>query len=787
MDKKSQDQSSITVNDLMVNQLPLLLSSQNDFNDSLNQSFKNIGEVLDLDRISLFYYDQEKHLFFLYLEYCNLGIEPRSIKTYPVDQSASMIYLQGFKDKNDLSLENVSDFNLNDSWLSYLKKDKIKAFFGVPLFNKDELWGYLSFENQRRPQSFKDYEGTGFKSFIKSLELRIAYEYLNQEASYYKDKASQTVENKYVFFANVSHEVRTPLNGIHNALYLLQTTDLTKEQKTYLDMANESVDGISSTVDRILDLEALETGKLEIQMRSFNLEDEMIRLIRMYQRQIEQKKINLHWDFDYKIQNEVIGDERKLRNILAHVLHNAVKFTDMGDITLKIKHLGDERYLFEITDTGVGISEEHIGNLYDAFFQIDMKNHKEYQGLGIGLTVAHELTKLLDGKLSIESKLGVGTKVSLELELKTGKQVLYQDIHHVSVMLYLGNKPSRIKYLLETLDVTLFDDQNIDNTKVDIIIFEDSLKTNETISQMKELYGNQNVKTFTLGHLDQKKMNKADGIIDYPVSRSTIVQKINSSYQEMRKSATSEYTRQLSGISLVVDDNRLNRIALESILKKLGLQAKLAESGAKAIEMVKAEHFDLILMDIQMPHMDGIEATRRIRSFGGSYATIPIVAVTANSYFNDYDMLKASQINDVIFKPIKMESLGQILRKFLLSVDTIRIPDEILTFDEVDFLKRFEGSYDIAKEVISTFQVEYHKDLNHIKEAVLLKNSDEIIKTAHYYKGSCAYLSGKRLVWLVNRMMDQAKQNQLDEMNDLVELLFKETEELIKELKLMIF
>lgn len=785
MDKLKQDQSQISINDLMIHLVQQLLNSQNDLSKTLNQICESVGEKLDVDRISLFYYDSSKHLFYLAHEWCNLGIEPRQSKNVPVEISHSETYLNTLNNKNPLIFEDLTHVELQNTWLSYLDETKVKAFLGIPIHHGNQLWGYLSFENQRRPQSFEIFDQEVFHLLFTALSLRLSYENLNQEVIKQEEKVAMHSQNKYTFFANVSHEVRTPLNGVHNALYLLQTTDLSKEQKTYLDMANESVDGISSIVERILDLEALESGKLEIQTRSFNIEDEMIRLVRMYQRQIEQKKLEFNWNFDYSIMHEVIGDERKLRHILAHILHNAIKFTDEGSITLSVQKIDDENYIFTITDTGIGISKDHIGQIYDAFYQINMSDQKEFQGLGIGLTVAYELAKLLKGKLHIESEVQVGTTVSLELKLQTGKLTAYKDIQNVSVMLYHDNKPSLLQKLLDSLNVNLYDEESIGHSKVDIIIFETPLKHNETIIQMKELYGHEDVMTFALGHMEQKKMNKTDGVIDFPVSRSTLVQKLTTSYHEMRKSVTSAYTRQLSGVALVVDDNRLNRVALESILNKLGIQAKLAESGAKAIEMVKQDHFDLILMDIQMPHMDGIEATRRIRSLGSIHQTVPIVAVTANAYFNDYDMLKASQINDVIFKPIKMESLGQMLRKYLTTTETIHIPEEMVVFDRADFLKRFEGSYDIAKEVIETFQAEYPKDLNHIKDAIATKDDTEIIKAAHYYKGSCAYLSGKRLVWLLNRMMDQAKQNIQSEMADLMQILIKESEELIKELQTM--
>jgi two-component system sensor histidine kinase BarA len=276
-----------------------------------------------------------------------------------------------------------------------------------------------------------------------------------------------------------------------------------------------------------------------------------------------------------------------------------------------------------------------------------------------------------------------------------------------------------------------------------------------------------------------------DGILELPISRMMLLQRIMRTFHELHKTVASQYTKKISGHALIVDDNRLNRIALESILHNIGMTSLLAENGTRAIEMVKEHMFDVILMDIQMPHMDGLEATLRIRSLGTNSSKVPIIAVTANAYFNDYDMLKATQINDVIYKPIKMESLSQILRKHLVSVDTLHIPDELLVFDRHDFLKRFEGSYDIAKEVIMTFQQEYPKDLEKIRSAVQLRHAEQIISAAHYFKGSCAYVSGKRLVWLLNVMMERAKKNDLDDMNDVFHLLMKESDELMTHLESM--
>ncbi|HAX02352.1 MAG: hypothetical protein A3K26_04980 [Tenericutes bacterium RIFOXYA12_FULL_35_10] len=764
-----------------------LLTSSDSLDESLFTILKQMGEFFDLDRIGLFLYDSAEMSFQLVMEWCHLGIEPRQQKVYRHQTSLKDQMYQTLRDGKPLNFESVDSDVVKQSWLKHLITDQIKAFYAKPLWTNDLFLGYISFENQRRSQSFHLMHDPIMTIFYHTLSLKLSNQFYVQDYQSNKEKSSEQQHKQYAFVANISHEIRTPLNGIHNALYLLQTTDITKEQKEYLDMAQTSMDQMTSIVDRVMDLDALESGQLDIQKRTFNLEDEMIRLIKMHSRQLEQKGLIFTWNYDYQINHEVIGDDRKLRHILSHLIQNAIKFTEQGSITFNVKKMDEKSYIFEIKDTGIGISEEHMTHLYDAFYQVDMTDEKAYQGLGIGLTVAHELTKLLSGKLSVESTLGYGSTFSLKLDLETGHDISFSQLHQLNMMVYHDHKPSKMMEMLSSMGIHVYDEEHKTSQKADIICFEIPLKQGETLHQIKEMYGRNETLLLTLGHMEQKRMKKVDGSLEYPISRTMLMQKLLSAMHEIRKSVTSMYTKTLKGTALIVDDNRLNRVALESILKKLGIQSVLVESGQSAIDYMKEHTVDLILMDIQMPHMDGLEATRRIRSLGQSCQSVPIVAVTANAYFNDYDLLKATQINDVIFKPIQIESLGQMLRKYMSTEETIHIPDEITRFDKNDFLKRFEGSYDIAKEVIDTFQVECPKDLEQIRKSIETHDSEQIIKAAHYYKGSCAYLSGKRLVWLLNQMMDDAKRLSFDHMEELHGLLVKETEELLSQLKQMHF
>ena len=256
-----------------------------------------------------------------------------------------------------------------------------------------------------------------------------------------------------------------------------------------------------------------------------------------------------------------------------------------------------------------------------------------------------------------------------------------------------------------------------------------------------------------------------------------------SNIQEKKQYAEDVFHKALTGYALIVDDNRLNRIALENILKKQGLKSKLVDSGAKAIEAAKNERFDIILMDIQMPEMDGIETSKHIRSLGPQYKNLPIIAITANAFLNDYDLMKHAQMNDVLFKPISIEALERILRKHLSHHKQIFVPAVHQVFDQKDYEYRFDESYDIAKTVIESFIEIYQGDLLSIEEAIKSNRPNIIKEKLHYFKGSCSYLSGKRTTWLLTTMMKLNEQNQKEALQNAYEVLVYEVDKLVEQLK----
>jgi signal transduction histidine kinase/CheY-like chemotaxis protein/HPt (histidine-containing phosphotransfer) domain-containing protein len=662
-----------------------------------------------------------------------------------------------------------------------LASKNIKSLSTYPIIINHECVGSLVFENFRFEQKNEIVNAKIIELLLHGIANIMLQTKLNQKVNALHIDKEMVINLKSQFLANMSHEIRTPLSGVYNAMYLLGSTELSVEQKEYLELGQSSIDALSHIVEDLLDISKIETGKMEVYQDTFNLEDELVRMIKSLKSFADEKGIELFFNYDYQLINELVGDIQKIRQILLNLLNNAIKFTQTGSVTLEVKGINHQSQFaieFSIVDTGIGMDEEHLKHIFDAFYQIDSSETKKQKGTGLGLSICYQLTELLKGELQIRSKLNQGSIFSLTLPFKKGKSIEYPLMSSLSALLI---DPLHIndsfQQMIKSMGIKLFDLTTINDSKVDFFII-NAYENNNQMSEYQTKYGKNHLVNVYCSYEQANQLKERDLVFNLPTSRQIFYQKmINLLNNDLKQE--DKYQNFINASALIVDDNRLNRIALANILQKLGMKSKSVESGKAAIETVKKETFDIILMDIQMPEMDGMEATRRIRSLGKSNQTIPIIAVTANAFLKDYDLMKISQITDVIFKPIKPDSLTQILRKYITSKNAIEIPIELFTFDQHEFEMRFEGSLDIAQEVLSTFIEEYRKDLDKIRKAINDQNTEQIIQTAHYFKGSCSYLSAKKIVWLLDYMMNMAKSTKLENMNELMISLDKEVEGLI--------
>ncbi len=771
---------SLSSQDLIIKITETMIDTSTDhFFSAMKETLGDLCLFYHMDRASIMIYDESMTSIRVSVQWCHVGVMSRNTHIYLIQHEDDFPWKAFHQQGKMTIIEDIEHLNRKNSqafFSDYLTKSAIM----IPLMHENLCFGFLLLENIRMSQSQSSVNESSLSMIAK----------VYQDA-FYRQRQMTSKKNTLPFIQtnfmqNMSHEMKTPLGGIHHALYLLSTTELTEEQRSYLRLGQEASEGLNTLIDHLLDIMPYES-ETHVELFAFNMEEEVLRIYRSYKRLLDQKGLEFIFKFDYRINYDLVGDVIKLRQILTQLIDNAIKFTQTGSITCLIERISDEPHTIRIhiKDTGIGIAYEHMGQLYDPFFQVDMTSQRQYQGAGLGLPIVKRWVDLLKGQITVDSTLNQGSTFTIDIPLQKGSPMDFSATHQKRVLwMSESGEEKQLIDALSSMGAHVLPIDQYDGHKVDFIMLDHKIKTMEDIDQYKETYGTPSCLMMVFDHPILRQSRKIDIIIESPFSRTVLMHKM--SHAQLQHTKTNDdrsYGVVLHGTALVVDDNRLNRIALESILIKEGIDVLLAESGEKAIEMVKRETVDLILMDIQMPVMDGIETTRRIRSLGKNFEKITIVAVTANAYFNDYDLKKSAKINDVIFKPINMDHLKQILRKYMQTQDVLHVPDDLFTWDEQDFHKRFEGSESIASEVLSIFLKEYAKDLKQIETAIIGKNKEDIIQAVHYFKGSCAYVSGKRAVWVLNRMLEEAKQNLLIHMEDNLKILFEEVTSLAKHIQ----
>lgn len=767
----------------------LININMNQFDEVIQDTLSLVGEFLDVDRVYVFEYDHDKQVAINTYEWCNKGVEPqidnlKESSTKDLMESLVMPHLAG----ENVIIENISALGKTDPLYIQLMPQGIKSFTTTPLMDGKNCLGFVGYDDVRTERKWNDRE-TGLLKVLAGMITNALLTHKNQKILVeLKEQANQASLEKTHFLSKISHEFRTPLNGVKNALYLLNSTRITSEQKEYVDIATYSVESLISMIGDILDISKIESGQIEIYNDIFDLENELVNILLTEQNIAQEKGLDMLFDFDYTINHLFISDLKKIRQIILNIVNNAIKYTNQGSITLSVKKVKETHSYqiieFIIKDTGIGIDKAYHEKIFEKFFQIESGDSRSYEGTGLGLSIVKELVDQLDGKITLKSDINQGTSFTLCLKLNIKETYDFTKTKKLKALIIDNDvKSKKISEILKSMQVKVDTLKTLDKL-YDLIIFSEE-KSYELIEYYKNNFGKKETIIGALYNEDSQK-DKIDIVFNDITSRNQIYQKISASMYGDKQEIKDVYVSELSGYALVVDDNRLNRIVLENILRKEGIKSKLVDSGLKAIEAVQKERFDIVLMDIQMPKMDGMETSNRIRDLGPQYKYLPIIAVTANAFLNDYDLMKKAQMNDVLFKPINVEQLERLLRNYISHQKYIFIPQQYIVFDVKEYEKRFEGSMDIARGVIKSFIETYKADMKKIEKSIHRHHAKEIEQTLHYFKGSCAYLSGKRSTWLLTSMMDINAKDDLDHLKKAFEVLTFEVGKLIEELKIYI-
>lgn len=512
-----------------------------------------------------------------------------------------------------------------------------------------------------------------------------------------KTAAQEASEAKSMFLANMSHEIRTPLNGILGFSELLKDTELKEEQVEFVDIIEKSSENLLGIINNILDLSKIEKSKLELEEISFNAMVEFESAIEVYAVRASQKNIDLSSFIDPRLECMLRGDPTKLKEIIINLLSNSVKFTNNGgsiniNITKLLSDPDKTVVKFEIQDSGIGVTSEQKSRIFEAFTQADSSITRKYGGTGLGLTISSSFVELMGGELDLNSKIGEGTTLFFTLEFENIKSQIESIQDHfkgLNVLILtdfvkIKEQEHYLKKYLNYLGVTYNTFKEIKEIqtlqkKIDYdIIFADYEYVNES-------------KLFDLTKLSYKVV---------VLTKSNLIKEVNSLgldifkivYEPLHytklKQVLQNYTNLLENekkiISnenndnqklkfyanvLVAEDNIINQKLLKRVLEDVGLCVSVANNGLEAVKKREDKEFDIIFMDIQMPELDGIEATIKILEFEERHTLphIPIIALTANAFDTDRERAIKAGVDGYLTKPIIHSSIISILKKFLIT------------------------------------------------------------------------------------------------------------------------